>query len=211
MRRTVAYPETLTAALGGVSIHQLRSWRLGDAPLLPPETSPTKPVRYSFRDLIAIRTVAALRAEFSLQKIRKAVTNLHSLADVEHLSNYKLMGDGETIVWVTKGEQVDILRRPGQRLLITMKDVLGEFEGWTGATVVPLRNPKPGVEIDPDKLHGFPCIEATRIPYDTIAGLAADGLDDRDIRFFYPSVSLTGVVGAVAFEKYVDEYNNRAA
>jgi uncharacterized protein (DUF433 family)/DNA-binding transcriptional MerR regulator len=207
----VAYSETLTAALGGVTVHQLRNWRTGTSPLLVPETSARRPVRYSFRDLIAIRTFAALRTEFSLQKIRKAVANLQTMTDVEHLSGYRLVGDGSTIVWVTEGEMVDVLKHPGQRLLITMKDVLGEFQGWTGATVVPLHRPKPGVEIDPYTLDGFPIIQDTRIPYDTIAGLASDGLTLQDIRCFYPSVTGVGVEGAVAFDRYVHDYNNRPA
>jgi uncharacterized protein (DUF433 family) len=161
--------------------------------------------------LIAVRTFAALRRQFSLQKIRKAVANLHSLEDVDHLSNYQLVGDGSTIVWATGNEMVDILKRPGQQLLIEMRDVLGEFEGWQGARVVPLRRPKPGLEIDPDVLHGFPVIEDTRIPYDMIAELVSDGLDAPAIRYFYPSVSATGVSGAIAFQEYVVAYNRRAA
>ncbi|WP_435055957.1 DUF433 domain-containing protein [Micromonospora aurantiaca (nom. illeg.)] len=130
---------------------------------------------------------------------------------MEHLANYRLIGDGQTIVWVTEGEQVDILKRPGQKLLITMKDVLGEFEGWTGATIVPLRRPKAGVEIDPEVLQGFPVIEDTRIPYSTISGLARDGLGASDISYFYPSVSELGVEGAVEFDRYVRTYNKRDA
>ncbi len=207
----MAYPDTLTAALGGVTVHQLRNWRSGTVPLLVPEAHPVRPVRYSFRDLIAIRTFAALRTDFSLQKIRKAVANLQTLVDVEHLSNYRLVGDGSTIVWATGDESVDLLKHPGQRLLITMRDVLSEFRGWTGATVVPLRRPKRGVEIHPGTLDGFPVIQNTRIPYDTIAGLASDGLNAEDIRHFYPSVTTIGVAGAVAFDQYVRDYNNRVA
>ncbi|WP_229398838.1 DUF433 domain-containing protein [Micromonospora okii] len=208
----MAYPEALTAALGGVTVHQLRRWRSGPTPLLAPETSATRPILYSFRDLIAIRTVAKLRTDFSLQKIRRALANLQDLTDVEHLAHHRLIGDGrDTIVWATEGEQVDILRRPGQRLLVTMQDVLGEFEGWTGATIVPLQRPKAGIEIDPDVLQGFPVIEHTRIPYDTVSGLVADGLGVADIRYFYPSVNEAGVTGAVEFDRYVRTYNRRDA
>jgi uncharacterized protein (DUF433 family)/DNA-binding transcriptional MerR regulator len=207
----MGYPEKLTAALGGVTVYQLRGWRTGSKPLLVPEISTMKPVRYSFRDLIAVRTFAALRRQFSLQKIRKAVANLHQISDVDHLSNYRLIGDGQTIVWAFEDEQVDILKRPGQRLLISMDDVLGEFLGWNDVRVVPLRRPKPGVEIDPDTMQGFPCIESTRIPYNTIADLAQDGLRLDDIVHFYPSVDAVGVNGAVAFDRYVNEYNESAA
>lgn len=207
----MAYPEALTAALGGVTVHQLRRWRSGASPLLAPEVRLSRPVQYSFRDLIAIRTVARLRAEFSLQKIRKALANLQNLADVEHLSNYQLVGDGDTIVWIADDDRVDILRRPGQQVLTTMKDVFGEFEGWSGVTVVPLRKPKAGVEIDFDVLQGFPVVEDTRIPYSAISGLFYDGLSAQDIRYFYPPVNDTGVTGAVELDQYVRMYNKRTA
>ncbi|WP_052720798.1 DUF433 domain-containing protein [Actinoplanes rectilineatus] len=208
----MGYPEGLTAALGGVTVHQLRGWRAGTSPLLVPEENPERPLRYSFRDLIAIRTFAALRTGFSLQKIRRAVANLHRLSDVDHLANYRLVGDGngDTIVWATGEGSVDILKRPGQRLIITMGDVFGEFIGWNEAPVVPLRSPKPGVAIDPETLLGFPCIENTRIPYDTIADLAHDGLQADDIAYFYPSVGEAGVTGAIALDRYVADYNGVA-
>ncbi|GFJ90696.1 MerR family transcriptional regulator [Phytohabitans rumicis] len=141
----MTYTATLTAALGGVTEAQLAHWRRRPNPLLIPEHAGPGKIRYSFRDLLAVRTVANLRAEVSLQKIRKAVTNLKHFDDFDHLSNYQLVADNDTIVWV--GDQaVDILRRPGQQVLVTMRDVLGEFVGWTGATVVPSPIPSLGCE-----------------------------------------------------------------
>lgn len=200
------YTASLTAALGGVTQRQLAHWRNGRRPLLVPEANHGRSIRYSFRDLVAIRTMGALRTGFPLQRIRTAVAHLQRLDDVEHLSRYRLVGDGRTIVWAAGDELVDLLARPGQRVLITMHDVLDAFVGWTGATIVPLRRPKPGVSIDPLVLGGFPVVEDTRIPYDTIAGLADDGLDTAAIRFFYPTVTRTGVEGAVAFDDYVASY-----
>lgn len=102
----------------------------------------------------------------------------HDSADMGHLSNHQLIGG----------------------------HVLGEFEGWTGATIVPLRRPVNGIEIDPDVLHGFPVVRGTRIPYDAISSLAADGLQPDNIRYFYPSVDDVGVTGAVEFDHYVQAY-----
>lgn len=64
----MAYPEALTAALGGVTVHQFYRWRSGSSPLLVPETSSTRPIEYSFRDLIAIRMVANLRTGFCCRR-----------------------------------------------------------------------------------------------------------------------------------------------
>jgi uncharacterized protein (DUF433 family) len=205
----MTYTSTLTAALGGVTEAQLAHWRRPPNPLLTPEHAEAGKIRYSFRDLIAIRTVANLRTAVSLQKIRKAVANLKHLDDFEHLSNYRLVADHDTIIWA--GDQsVDILQRPGQHVLVTMRDVLGEFVGWTGATVVPLARPKPGVRIDPLVLRGYPVIEESRVPYDTVASLAEEGFDAEAIRKFYPSVSDIGVTGAVDFDRYVREYGQAA-
>jgi len=208
-RSLMPYSSTLAAALGGVTESQLAHWRRKPNPLLAPEVSSRPRVRYSFRDLLAIRTMARLRTEVSLQKIRKAVANLKDLGDFEHLSHYQLVADGDSIVWI--GDQtVDVLKRPGQQVLVAMRDVLGEFVGRTGDTVVPLARPKPGVRIDPLVLGGFPVIEESRVPYDTVASLAEEGFDADAIRRFYPSVSDIGVTGAVAFDRYVREYGKTA-
>ncbi|GLH95135.1 DUF433 domain-containing protein [Phytohabitans aurantiacus] len=205
----MAYTTGLTAALGGVTAAQLVHWRRQPNPLLVPELTKSGRVRYSFRDLLAVRIVANLRTEISLQKIRKAITNLKHLDDFQHLSSYRLVADNDTIVWI--GDQpIDILKRPGQHMLVTMRDVLGEFIGWAGATVVPLARPKPGVSINPGVLRGYPVAENTRVPYDTVASLVADGFDADAIRGLYPSVDAIGVTGAVAFDEYVRAYGQAA-
>lgn len=208
----MAYPPTLAAALSGVSEGQLRRWR-GQPPLLIPEYGEGRKIRYSFRDIIALRTFAQLRRTgISLQRIRKAVETLKHLNDFEHLSHYRLVRDGNSIVWVQEdgGHAVDLVLKPGQHVFATMQDILGEFEGWTG-DVVALEQPKPGVRINPGVLGGYPVAEGTRVPYDTVASLAADGLDTDAIRHFYPSVTPLGVSGAVALDQYVSEYGQRRA
>ena len=206
----MGYPPTLAAALSGVTLHQLKHWRSQPKPILRPEMG-GRPIRYSFRDLLAIRTFGALRAEVSMQKIRKAVENLRKIEDVEHLSNYKLVTDGSTIMWIAADDAVDLLKRPGQRVLAVMRDVLDTFESRTGKHVVPLLRPKLGVVVDSEILSGFPVVEGTRIPYDTIAGLVSDRVPPASIMYFYPSVSDTGISGAVALDKYVSEYNSQVA
>lgn len=70
----MSFREDLTMVLTGVTAHEVRSWR--STGLLVPEISPKRPPLYSFRDLVALRTVAHLRASISLQKVRKAFSNL---------------------------------------------------------------------------------------------------------------------------------------
>lgn len=208
----MAYSQTLAAALGGVTEGQLVHWRRPPNPVLVPEYGSKPRVSYSFRDLLAIRTVARIRTELSLQKIRKAIQNIKNLDNFQHLSNYTLVAKNRSIVWIQSPDQmVDVLDQPGQHVIATMQDILGEFVSWTGETVVPLERPKPGIRINAAVLRGFPVIDNTRVPYDTIASLAADGLEPAAIRYFYPSVTDVGVEGAVALDRYVSEYPRRAA
>jgi len=73
----VAYIAPLAAVLSGASEGQLRYWRQshGDVPpLLTPEHGTRPRALYSYRDVLVARMFAYLRAEVSLQMIRKAVT-----------------------------------------------------------------------------------------------------------------------------------------
>jgi len=138
------------------------------------------------------------------------VTNARELGQLEHLSDYLLVDHEGTILWVSdEGDAVDVLRRPGQIVLASMDEVLGPFTSWRNQKVVALRNPKPGIALNPDVLGGFPAIEGTRIPYDSVTALANDGLDAEGIRYFYPSVPAESIPGALDFADYVAYYNIR--
>jgi hypothetical protein len=67
----VSYAPKLAAALSGATIRQFAYWRrpgLDGQAVLTPEYSATRPIDYSFRDVIALRTCVRLRQEASLQK-----------------------------------------------------------------------------------------------------------------------------------------------
>ena len=75
----MSYAPKLAAALSGATIRQLAYWRKpgpDGLAVLAPEYSATRPIDYSFRDVIALRTCVRLRREASLQKIRRAVDTL---------------------------------------------------------------------------------------------------------------------------------------
>jgi hypothetical protein len=80
----------LAAALSGATIRQLAYWRKpgpDGQPVLAPEYSAIRPIDYSFRDVIALRTCVRLRQEASLQKIRHALDTLRvDLGERDHLS-----------------------------------------------------------------------------------------------------------------------------
>ncbi|WCV10688.1 helix-turn-helix domain-containing protein [Corynebacterium silvaticum] len=98
----MGYDISLTATLTGATVAQLQRWRRTG--LLVPEASASRPVEYSFRDLVALRTIAKLRAQTSLQQIRKAFSSLSDFDMVDHPSKYQFATDGKTVkVWTDDG------------------------------------------------------------------------------------------------------------
>src|SRR5215211_5948602 len=158
------FPTLETAALSGASVSQLNYWRTPrgrQKPLLAPEYRDTRPYRYSYRDLIALRTFVYLRGSTSLQKIRRAVQTLENLEDLEHLSEYVLRASGDSIILVQPGDDMDeewrytdLVKRPGQQgIPVFMSDVLGRFETKAGRIVLPLPNPIVGISVHPETLR----------------------------------------------------------
>ncbi|MGW0806602.1 DUF433 domain-containing protein [Nonomuraea sp. NPDC002799] len=97
----MSYSPKLAAALSGATLRQLAHWRqasAGRGAVLVPEVSGTRPILYSFRDLVALRACVKLRNDASLQKIRRALDTLRDdLREHEHLSAYRLVADGSII------------------------------------------------------------------------------------------------------------------
>lgn len=209
----MAYPTHVAAALSGASLRQLQYWRQrrnGEA-LLVPEARAGGRVLYSFRDLIALRTFVYLREQLPLQRIRKAVSTLSELGDGEHLSAYRLYVSGSSIVWAESDDKlVDLVERPGQyQLAATMRDVVKPFRNLQGHEVVDLLRPRQRLEVDPGVRGGYPVVLDTRIPYDIIAGLVADGVPPGDVAYFYPPVDAGAAGDAFDFHRYVESLRGR--
>ncbi|GAA3444287.1 hypothetical protein [Planomonospora venezuelensis] len=89
----MTYDPKLAAALSGATLRQLAHWRKPSASrgaVLVPEISATRPVLYSFRDVVALRTCVKLRNDASLQKIRRALDTLRDdLKERDHLSSHR--------------------------------------------------------------------------------------------------------------------------
>jgi DNA-binding transcriptional MerR regulator len=82
--------------------------------------------RYSFRDLIAVRTACELRKQgVPLQRLRKVVAYLRTVEKLEHpLAGTRLVVAGDDVLLV-RGERqlVSVLRAPGQHLLRLVLDL----------------------------------------------------------------------------------------
>ncbi|MEV5709442.1 DUF433 domain-containing protein [Actinoallomurus sp. NPDC052274] len=204
----MAYSTRMAAALSGATVGQLRTWRQdrGNGPILRPELT-AKPALYSFRDVLALRAFAQLRQDVSLQKIRKALANLKKIGEVDHLSSYSLVADGDSIVLVGADDHAtDLVKRPGQRVIATMADILQEFAPRAGVVVPHLLHPKQHVSVDPETQGGQPVITGTRVPFNVVAELMEDGIPPEKIADYYPGVTADAARDAASFALYVDSY-----
>jgi uncharacterized protein (DUF433 family) len=201
----MAFPLDLTSVLTGATPSQLRLWnRKG---LVVPEARRERPPLYSFRDLVALRALVFLRKETSLQRITKAFMTLPILELTEHPSRYRFGTDGKTIVaGLDDGSVVDLLRNPGQIDFFSFEDALRSFTNFKGADVPNFNRPGDHLEVEPGRMHGWPTIEDTRVPYNTVANLVDfRTVMPEEVAEFYPGVSADAALGAVEFDRRVKE------
>lgn len=214
----MSYTPALAATLSGATLRQLSYWRrdTGQGPLLPPEYGSRPRVHYSYNDIIALRMFVKLRGQTSLQRIRKAVAWLQDRHPRTHLSSHSLQAlpGGKSIVWISdEGDFFDVVERPGQTgIHVVMEDIFREFKSPNSKHTVPnLERPAPGLIVDPGVRGGIPVLEGTRIPYNVVAGLRADGLELSDIAEFYPNVTALEVRGALSFATMVQQVSGAAS
>ena len=198
----MAYTAELTAKLTGASLAQLR--RLRTTGVLYPEFSDGREILYSFRDVVALRSIMFLRSDFSLQKVRKVIDYLDrfDLAG-EHLSEVRFAKSGASILVDGDDGFTDVLRKPGARELSgSLEDVFNSFKTFRGRSVPDFRAPSAHLRIDRAVMGGLPVIEGTRIPYDTIADLVDfRTIYPEDIPQYYSRVTVAQAADAVNFAR----------
>ncbi len=204
----MAFPIDLTSVLCGASVHQLRRWRR-TIPFIP-EARPTLPPLYSFRDVVALRTIMRLRAETSLQKIRTAIQRMPEYGLTEHMSTYMFAVHGKDVMVDTDEGWLDIVDHPGQYELLKLWDIYKPFTTNTGVEVVDFLHPRPHLEVNARKASGWPVVEKTRISYDTIANLIDNvTVFPADVARFYPGVDEAAANDAVSLDKQVRAQGGR--
>ncbi|MFJ4849165.1 MULTISPECIES: DUF433 domain-containing protein [unclassified Streptomyces] len=206
----MSYEPKLAAALSGATIRQLAHWRnpaASKGAILIPEVSRARPILYSFRDVVALRTCVKLRQETSLQKIRQALNTLREdLGERKHLSSYVLVAEGDSLYLAESGGAVDLLRG-GNVVIHELVDVLAPFYR-NGRSIPDLLRPRDHVAVDSSVRGGEPVIEGTRIPAADVAALVRDGIPPDRINDFYPGVSAAAAEDAKDFSDYVDSYTS---
>ncbi|WP_346007414.1 DUF433 domain-containing protein [Janibacter terrae] len=200
----MAYPLKLTSKLTGATPSQLHRWRRSG--LVVPEVRPYRPPLYSFRDILAIRTIAFLRAETSAQRVSRAFQALDLFDLTEHPSRYRFGTDGKTILVETDdGRAMDLVDAPGKIEVFPFAEALGLFRNFRDREVRPLDTPAEGISVRLQRMAGWPTIEGTRIPYDTIADLVDfETVRPEDVPHYYPQVSAEQALQAVDFDRAVE-------
>lgn len=205
----MTYEPKLAAALSGATMRQLSHWRSyapSGGAILIPEISSGRPLLYSFRDVVALRTCVRLRSYSSLQKIRKALNQLRvGLGETEHLSEYVLAADSSTIYLVEPERATDLVKQRGNLVIHQFVEVLAPFY-HDGRTIPALLSPRENLAIDPAVRGGEPVIAGTRIPSAEVAALVRDGVALGNITRFYPGVTAEAARDAQDFADYVDSY-----
>lgn len=199
----MSFPLALASVLTGATNSQLRSWK--SKGLIIPEVSNSRPLLYSFRDLVWLRTLVFLRSRTSLQRISVARVNLDLVDLTEHPSKYRFATDGKTIIVDDgAGQVVDLVKRPGQADSFTFEEISEAFQDFRGRDVVDFRRPSRHIEVELKRLGGWPTVIGTRIPYDLVDRLVDNRtLFASDIPDYYPSVSIEAAEDAVLFAEKV--------
>jgi len=119
----------------GCTGNQLRYWdKIGLVKPSIQKTGGRPGVRrlYSFRDLVALKVVKSLLdGGMSLQRVRRAFEYLRANAGLEdHLSNLKLVTDGQSIFKIvkTEGEILDALRQGQMTFFVAIDELAGEID-----------------------------------------------------------------------------------
>ena len=199
----MTFSTKMAAFLSGATVSQLNNW--AHSSILLPELG-THPRRYSFRDVVALRALAVLRSNVSLQKIRRALATMEYQNFTEHISEYRFATDGTSVkVWTDDGF-MDLVANPGQFEFKSLADIYAPFTNFRGRHVPGLLEPAEGIEVRPERLGGSPTVAGTRVPLEMVMELTEgpDGLDADEIGEMYPSVSPQDVRNVISFNAAVE-------
>jgi len=194
-----AFNEGQVKALTGLSTRQIRYWR--DTGFFAP-TYDASNCFYSFRDLVGLRTIAALRSTVSLQELRKIGAWLHEWHGTPW-SSLRFYLQGKTVYVGIPDTTVRVTHDPdGQAgIPILMEEVATQTEERVRA----MRNRRVETRGKVQKTRGVmssdPVVAGTRVPTSRIRALVAAGASIEEVLEQYPSLTREDVDGALAYEK----------
>lgn len=195
----MAFDLKTASVLSGLTVNQLSSWSKDGT--LVPEFNEARDNRYSFRDIIAARSLGLLRKDLSAQAIKKAVKVLRRYNYNDHLAAYRIGHDGRVVLLEEPetGNIMNLSSQEGQYRVFRFGEIWEPYTNFKGNTVPALKHPRPGLTVDPERLGGWPTIGESRIGYDHIAGLIdGDTITVDDIPYYYPNVSAKQAADALS-------------
>lgn len=208
MVKTMGFTVEKIAALTGLSEDRIRYWaRTGvQEPSLLYEPGIPYGYLYSFRDLVALRTLKNLRDEhgFTLQQLRKIGSKLRERQD-EPWSTYRFFVYGDQLAFSDEEARMLVsASQHGQALIqeidVDLVAVRSEMEA--AASRLQERTPDDVGHIGQKRLvfQRKPVIAGTRIPTATIWNYYEDGADPDRIIELYPFLEPEDVGAALCFE-----------
>jgi uncharacterized protein (DUF433 family)/DNA-binding transcriptional MerR regulator len=213
-----AYTADRAAALSGVPKSTLYYWaRHGH---LHPSVS-MNPRLWSYRDLLALRTIYWLRQPkraferevraTSMAKVQRALRQIQAL-------DLDLFDDEQPIVAVTSAGDIvlDQAALPlqlveGQYLERELINIVGPFEGLEGTHGPSLTQPRANVRIAPGRISGAPHIAGTRLPTQSIYTLKQRGFTIDHLAQLYPFASREALDDSIDLEQQLEGNLKRAA
>lgn len=199
-----AFTEEQVHRLTGVSQRQLRYWAEDNffVPSLSAEDeSDLPPLRmYSFRDLVCLKVINALRTKIPLGELRSVKERLSYLGD-DMWAKTTLYILGKRVVFDNPetGEREEVSSGQGV-LQIPLQVVTGHMEDAVRAmrqrdeALVGKINKKRGVA------HNQPVIAGTRIPVKSIQAFSEAGYSIEAIKEQYPSLTEDDILAAINYK-----------
>lgn len=166
---------------------------LANAHLLVPREGSQK--IWSFRDVVAIRTLTYLQSQSAKRVARTVIQQLASFAGDASAHSIGVTNDGKVLADHGDGFH-DI--RSGERVF---EDVIALDQAFRpfriGSTLVPdLLHPGPDTSVHPAIARGTPCVDRTRVPARSVARLA-ERISIEEIPDYYPELPGRDLQGPV--------------
>jgi len=206
-----AYTADRAAGLSGVPKSTVHYWARKE--ILEPSVSPERIKLWSYSDLMAMRTIAWLRASktapdgqqvpaTAMKAVGRALKELAGL-DLELWSD-----DGSPAVAVDRHGRIVLnptgmaQHVDGQALLdADVLALLRPFKLGKEVRGPDLFEPRPRLRIIPGKLSGAPHVHRTRIETEALAALARRGMSAGKIVRLYPAIESGDVEQALDLER----------
>lgn len=205
------YTAREAARISGVPLQRLYAWRR--AGIIVPrvvveDDEGREEAGYDFEAIVYLRLLRLMREQgISLLEAVKALKHLRDRfgAVGPAWENARLFKHGSKVIVYGPDEWQDtVASQHGQRLIA---ELFGQefalLRERADALLIPRRFLKV-VQINPEVRSGLPVVRDTTLPTSLIYSLYQQGYGVQSIREAYPTLSLSQIRGAIAYERFLD-------